>query len=72
MELAKYKRIITTDGTVEAPCVILATGCPRLLHVPGEDRLRGGVFPLRRLRWCFCNDRVAIVGGGDSAVEAVT
>lgn len=73
MELARNtKRIITTDGTVEAPCVILATGTrPRLLHVPGEDRLRGrGVSYCAVCDGAFYRDKeVAVVGGGDSAVE---
>ena len=73
MELARItKRIISTGGTVEAPCVILATGTrPRLLHVPGEDRLRGrGVSYCAVCDGAFYRDKeVAVVGGGDSAVE---
>ncbi len=66
------KRVETSDGVITAPCVILATGTrPRLLDVPGEDRLRG-----RGVSYCAVCDgafyrgkEVAVVGGGDSAVE---
>jgi len=57
----------------EARAVIIATGKkPRKLEVPGEDRLRG-----RGVAYCaicdgplFAGQKVAVVGGGNSAVEA--
>lgn len=66
------KQIETSEGLVKAPCVILATGTrPRLLDVPGEKSLRG-----RGVSYCAVCDgafyrgkEVAVVGGGDSAVE---
>lgn len=56
-----------------ARSVVLATGKhPRLLNVPGEERLRG-----RGVSYCavcdgplFSQQSVAIVGGGNSALEA--
>jgi NADH-dependent peroxiredoxin subunit F len=57
----------------QAKSVVLATGKhPRLLNVPGEERLRG-----RGVSYCavcdgplFSQQSVAIVGGGNSALEA--
>lgn len=66
------KRVETSEGVITAPCVILATGTrPRLLGVPGEKSLRG-----RGVSYCAVCDgafyrgkEVAVIGGGDSAVE---
>ncbi len=68
----EIKRVETSEGIITAPCVILATGArPRLLGVPGEERLKG-----RGVSYCAVCDgafyrgkEVAVVGGGDSAVE---
>jgi alkyl hydroperoxide reductase subunit F len=57
----------------QAKSVVLATGKhPRLLNVPGEERLRG-----RGVSYCavcdgplFSQQSVAIVGGGNAALEA--
>jgi alkyl hydroperoxide reductase subunit F len=57
----------------QAKAVIIATGKrPRLLNVPGEERLRG-----RGVTYCaicdgplFAGEKVAIIGGGNSALEA--
>lgn len=62
------------DQTYQAKAVILATGKrPRPLGVPGEDRFRG-----RGVTYCAVCDgplfeslKVAVVGGGNSALEAV-
>lgn len=71
-----YKIVIAADGTVEktyeAKAVILAAGASHaLLNVPGEDRLTG-----RGVSYCatcdgafFKGGTVAVVGGGDVAVE---
>ena len=66
-------RIVTEDGsTYEAKKLILAMGVRRRrLGVPGEDRLSG-----RGVGWCavcdgafFRNKIVAVVGGGNTALE---
>lgn len=62
----------TMNEVIEARTVILATGSgPSPLGVPGEDRLRG-----RGVSYCaicdgffFQNQNVAVVGGGDAAVQ---
>lgn len=68
--------LLKTDqnGRYEARAVIIATGKrPRQLNVPGEERLRG-----RGVTYCavcdgplFGGEDVAVVGGGNSALEAV-
>jgi alkyl hydroperoxide reductase subunit F len=64
----------TDDGeSYQAKAVIIATGKrPRPLNVPGEERLRG-----RGVTYCaicdgpiFAGQRVVVVGGGNSALEA--
>ncbi|MCL0034494.1 FAD-dependent oxidoreductase [Dehalococcoidia bacterium] len=62
------------DGAIyQGKSVIVATGKrPRPLNVPGEERLRG-----RGVTYCsicdgpiFAGQRVAVIGGGNSALEA--
>ncbi len=74
------ERVVPTDGGFEiwspqgryqAHRVILAIGrrgTPRRLNVPGEDRPKVS-YALREPE-AFRGDRVLVVGGGDSAVEA--
>lgn len=67
------KKVYTADGAVHlAKTVIMTTGSQvRKLNIEGEDRLSGyGVS------WCatcdgffFKNKEIAVVGGGDSALE---
>lgn len=69
------KTIVTASDKYEAKSVIFATGSAyRKLHVPGEDRLSG-----HGVSWCatcdgffFREQTIAVVGGGDSAMEEAT
>ena len=66
---------VRTDGgeSYQSKAVIIATGKrPRPLNVPGEEKLRG-----RGVTYCaicdgplFAGQKVAIIGGGNSALEA--
>jgi len=68
-----FKAISEAGDSYQAKAVIFATGkSPRKLNVPGEAELTG-----RGVTYCaicdgpvFAGQRVAIVGGGNSAVEA--
>ncbi|MDW7675205.1 MAG: thioredoxin-disulfide reductase [Bacillota bacterium] len=70
--LSKVKKLKTSSEEIEAKAVIIATGAQaRKLGVPGEERFTG-----RGVSYCatcdgafFRNKRVAVVGGGDAAVE---
>ncbi|PIW67714.1 MAG: thioredoxin-disulfide reductase, partial [Candidatus Omnitrophica bacterium CG12_big_fil_rev_8_21_14_0_65_42_8] len=65
-------QIVTEDKTYTASSIIIATGAsPKRLDVPGEDKFRG-----RGVSYCatcdgalFKNKEVAVVGGGDTALE---
>ncbi len=70
----KTFKITTDKGTYETKTIIVASGArPRKLGVPGEDKLSN-----KGVTYCaicdgplFSGMDVAIVGGGDSALEAV-
>ena len=67
-------KVRTNKATYEARAVILAIGNglfnPRRLGVPGEDDFEGrGVHFRVRDRRDFRDQRVLVVGGGDSALE---
>ena len=73
MELnGPIKQLETSEGTLQAKTVILATGAdPRMLGIDREQALRG-----RGISYCatcdggfYRNKTVAIVGGGNSAAE---
>ena len=67
------KHITLEDGRhFEAKAVILATGAgPRLLNIEGEDDFRGkGVSYCATCDGAFFKDeRLAVIGGGDSALQ---
>jgi thioredoxin reductase (NADPH) len=65
-------RVTTGDHTIEAHAVIIATGASaRMLGVPGERELLGhGVSTCATCDgFFFRNQELAVVGGGDSAIE---
>ncbi|OYO00828.1 thioredoxin-disulfide reductase [Enemella evansiae] len=76
LDLTGHVKVVETEsGTYRARSVVLATGSGyRKLGLPDEDRLSG-----RGVSWCatcdgfFFKDKdLAVVGGGDSAVEEAT
>jgi thioredoxin reductase (NADPH) len=77
IEARGNRRVVRTDDGAEyvAKTVIVCTGgLPRKLGVPGEQELAG-----RGVSYCaicdgafFKNEVLAVVGGGDSAVEEAT
>ena len=76
VDLAATPKVVTTaDGAFRARAVIIATGSSyRELGVPGEKRLSG-----HGVSWCatcdgffFREQDIAVIGGGDSAMEEAT
>ncbi|MGN6251421.1 MAG: thioredoxin-disulfide reductase [Marmoricola sp.] len=71
----EIKEVRTADGTFRARAVILALGSAyRKLGIPDEDRLSG-----HGVSWCatcdgffFREQHIAVIGGGDSAIEEAT
>ena len=69
-----YEAVLENGDRYQSKAVILATGKkPRMLNTPGEKELAG-----RGVTYCaicdgpiFAGQRVAVVGGGNSALEAV-
>jgi len=69
-----FEAVLENGSKYQAQAVIVATGKkPRMLNVPGEKELGG-----RGVTYCaicdgpiFTGQRVVIVGGGNSAIEAV-
>ena len=66
------KTIVTEQGEIRAEAVIVtAGGNPRKLGIPGEEELAG-----RGVSYCavcdgafFVGQRLAVIGGGDAAIE---
>ena len=73
MELTQeIKKVTTNMQTIEAKVVVIASGAkPKLLGVPNENQMRGkGVSYCATCDGFFFKDQpVAVVGGGDTAVE---
>jgi len=68
----KYKIVSFNDMKIKAKAVIMATGAkPLHLNVPGENKFLGrGVSFCATCDGAFYKDKVvAVIGGGDSAVE---
>ncbi len=66
------KIVETSEGSFRTKSIIFCTGAhPRLLNVPGEERLTGrGVSYCATCDGALYRDKiVAVVGGGDSAIE---
>jgi len=71
----EIKKVTVGDKTYEAPAVILATGSAwRPLGVPGEQEYLGrGVSSCATCDgFFFKNHNIAVIGGGDSAMEEAT
>ncbi|WP_394281765.1 thioredoxin-disulfide reductase [Corynebacterium sp.] len=71
----EIKKVFVDDEEFQARTVILATGAqPRHLGIPGEEALTGrGVSTCATCDGFFFKDQhIAVVGGGDSAMEEAT
>lgn len=69
---SKIKTIITKEATFKAKTVIIATGAqPKKMEIPGEQEFTGrGVSYCAVCDGAFYKDKtVAVVGGGNAAVE---
>lgn len=71
-DMGDYKLVKTTDGDYEAKAVIIASGASHShLGVPGEEELSGmGISYCATCDGAFFRGKtVAVIGGGDVAVE---
>ena len=72
IEDGSLKKVITSKGSYECKCVIIATGCEnRKLGLPLEEELTGrGVSYCATCDGNFYKDKVvAVIGGGNTALE---
>jgi thioredoxin reductase (NADPH) len=74
-EITNEKDVITSEDEYKAQVVIIATGMrPNTLGIPGEiefSRKNRGVFPYVTDPELFRDKKVLVVGGGDTAIDAV-
>lgn len=66
------KQVVTSEGTILAKTVVIATGAvPRKLGLPGERELTGrGIHYCATCdAWAYRGKTVAVIGGGNSAAE---
>lgn len=74
-EITSEKNIMTTEDEYKTQVVIIATGMrPNTLGIPGEiefTRKNSGVFPYVTDPELFRNKKVLVIGGGDTAIDAV-
>jgi len=74
-EITSEKNIITTEDKYKAQVIIIATGMrPNTLGIPGEiefTRKNSGVYPYVTDPELFRDKKVLVVGGGDTAIDAV-
>ena len=73
VDLETYPFVVKTYGpTFKAKALIICTGAsPRKLGVPGEERYigRGVSFCATCDGYFYCDKKVVVVGGGDSAID---
>jgi thioredoxin reductase (NADPH) len=74
-EITHEKTVVTTEDRYKFQVIIVATGMrPNTLGIPGEiefARNNRGVFPYMTEPAFFRDKKVLVVGGGDTAVDAV-
>lgn len=70
-----HKVTIDNEKQLESQCIIISTGASaKYLGIPSEQKLRGGGVSACAVcdGFFYKNQRVAIVGGGDTAAEEAT
>ncbi|PHQ30105.1 thioredoxin-disulfide reductase [Leeuwenhoekiella nanhaiensis] len=70
-----HKAVVDNNTEIEAESIIISTGATaKYLGLPSEQRLRGGGVSACAVcdGFFYKNQRVAIVGGGDTAAEEAT
>lgn len=70
-----HKVVIDNEKQLETQCIIISTGASaKYLGIPSEQKLRGGGVSACAVcdGFFYKNQKVAIVGGGDTAAEEAT